>query len=123
SSSVVVAVLDTGIVYSSSDPSRRHPDFAGRVLPGYDFITDPAGAVDGDGRDPDPFDAVTGAEYHGSHVAGTIGAASDNGVGVTGVDWHAKLLPIRVLGSGGGTLADIRDGLAWAAGFPVPGIP
>jgi len=123
SSSVVVAVLDTGILYSSADPSKRHPDFAGRTVPGYDFITDPAIAADGDGRDPDPFDAVKYENYHGSHVAGTIGAASNNGVGVTGVDWQAKLLPVRVLGVGGGTLADIVDGLMWAAGYGVSGVP
>ncbi|HET8985177.1 MAG TPA: S8 family peptidase [Trueperaceae bacterium] len=123
SAGVVVAVLDSGILYSSSDASKRHPDFAGRTVPGYDFITEPDIAVDGDGRDPDPYDAVELEGYHGSHVAGTIGAASDNGLGVTGVDWQAKILPIRVLGNGGGTLADIRDGLVWAAGYGVPGVP
>lgn len=123
SSSVVVAVLDTGILYSSSDSDKRHPDFAGRLVPGYDFITDADFAMDGDGRDSDPFDSVEIEGYHGSHVAGTIGAASNNGVGVTGVDWQAKILPVRVLGDGGGTLADIRDGLVWAAGYGVPGVP
>jgi len=123
SNSVVVAVLDSGILYSSADASKRHPDFAGRIVPGYDFITEPDIAGDGDARDPDPYDAVEFEGYHGTHVAGTIGAASDNGVGVAGVDWQAQILPVRVLGNGGGTLADIRDGLVWAAGFGIPGVP
>ena len=123
SSGVVVAVLDSGILYSSSDSNKRHPDFAERLVPGYDFITDADFAMDGDGRDADPFDSVPFVGYHGSHVAGTIGAASNNGLGVSGVDWQAKILPVRVLGDGGGTLADIRDGLVWAAGYGVPGVP
>lgn len=123
SSSVVVAVLDSGILYSSTDASKRHPDFAGRIVAGYDFITEPEISLDGDGRDSDPFDTVEFEGYHGSHVAGTIGAATDNGTGVAGVDWQAKILPVRVLGNGGGTLADIRDGLVWAAGYGIPGVP
>ncbi|HLU82696.1 MAG TPA: S8 family peptidase [Trueperaceae bacterium] len=123
SSSVVVAVLDSGILYRSSDDTKQHPDFEDRIVPGYDFITDADFAMDGDGRDADPFDSVSFEGYHGSHVAGTIGAATDNGLGVSGVDWQAKILPVRVLGDGGGTLADIRDGLVWAAGYGVPGVP
>ncbi|HLV11092.1 MAG TPA: S8 family serine peptidase, partial [Trueperaceae bacterium] len=122
SSDVVVAVLDTGIYYSQADPSKRHPDLVGRVLPGYDFISNATYARDGDGRDPDPFDTVPGNDYHGTHVAGTIGAATDNGVGVAGVDWHARLLPLRVLGDGGGSVADVADAIVWAVGGSVPGV-
>jgi serine protease len=126
SSAIVVAVVDTGILHDAGDPSRTHPDLSGRVLAGYDFVSDPGTAGDGDGRDPDPYDvddAVDGAGYHGTHVAGTIGAATNDGYGGAGVDWHARLLPVRALGIGGGTLADIVDGTLWAAGFAVAGVP
>lgn len=119
---VVVAVVDTGIL---SDPGRgvAHPDLdTGRLLPGFDFIASAASARDGDGIDANPFDAGDGrrggaSSFHGSHVAGTIGAASDDGTGVTGVDWQARLLPVRVLGVDGGTTYDIAQGIRWAAGL------
>jgi serine protease len=128
SSSTVVAVIDTGILWEAGDPSMTHPDLAGKVLPGYDFISDPQEANDGDGRDPDPYDAgdeeVPGqSSYHGSHVAGTIGAATNNNIGVAGVDWGAMILPVRALGVGGGTTSDILDGALWAAGISVNGVP
>lgn len=125
SASTVVAVVDTGMLFRDGDGAASHPDLAGRVLPGYDFISDAARANDGDGRDDDPYDAgdVAGgqASYHGTHVASIIAAATDNGVGMSGVDWAARLLPVRVLGIGGGTVADVIDGLLWAVGRPVPG--
>lgn len=116
----VVAVIDTGIL--------PHADLAGRVLPGYDFITDPVMANDGNGRDanaadPGDWTATSNSSWHGTHVAGTIGAATDNGVGVAGVNWRARIVPVRVLGKGGGTSSDIIDGIRWAAGLPVPGAP
>jgi len=131
SSAIVVAVLDTGI--------RPHADLAGRVLPGYDFITPPDKANDGDhqspenSRDPDPSDPGDWVEangcgqphqamdssWHGTHVAGTIGAASNNGEDVAGVDWQAQILPVRVLGRCGGTDWDIAMGLLWASGGNV----
>jgi len=126
SSETVVAVVDTGILYDPADPSRSHPDFAGRVLPGYDFISDPTYAGDGDGRDPNAFDEGTFATngLHGSHVAGTVGASSNDGYGAAGVDWNARLLPIRALGvDGAGNNADIYEGVLWAAGFDISGVP
>ena len=56
-------------------------------------------------------------------MAGTIAAATDNNLGVAGVDWRARILPVRVLGVGGGTFADILDGLLWSVGLPVSGVP
>jgi serine protease len=122
-SAVTVAVIDTGIV--------PHPDFGSRVLPGYDFVSDLGIAADGDGRDGDPLDPgpYSKTAYHGTHVAGTIGAASNNRNGVAGVDWAANVLPVRALGpsstaSGAvGTLADVTDAARWAAGLEVAGAP
>jgi hypothetical protein len=96
SSDVIVALLDTGIV--------NHPDFEGRLVPGYDLISDPENALDGDGIDADPTDVGDGggangtSTWHGTHVAGTIGAVSNNGQGVAGVDWNCKIMTVRVLG-------------------------
>ena len=135
STDIVVAVIDTGI--------RNHADLAGRTLPGYDFIGDVPTANDGDGRDADPSDPgdwVTSAEnsqvggqfegcgmsdssWHGTHVAGTIGAASNNSFGVAGINWVSRILPVRVLGKCGGYTSDILDGMTWAAGLAVAGVP
>src|SRR5688572_29227856 len=91
---VTVGVVDTGI-----DPS--HPDLAGRVVPGWDF-------VEGDG---DPQD-LSG---HGTHVAGTI-AAAQNGSGVVGVAPAARIMPLRVLDAKGqGSSADVAAAFAYAA--------
>ncbi|THF88066.1 subtilisin-like serine protease [Deinococcus sp. KSM4-11] len=111
---ITVAVVDTGII--------THPDLSGQVLPGMDFISDITQSGDGDGIDTDPTDPG-GSEYHGSHVAGTIGARSNNGIGVAGVDWAAKILPVRVLNQNSGSLADILMGTLWAAGEKVDGAP
>ena len=125
----VVAVVDTGI--------RSHADLAGRTLPGYDFIDDIDVANDGNGRDADPADPgdwtndddcffgwqAEPSSWHGTHVAGTIGAASNNGSGVAGVNWLAKVVPVRVLGRCGGYLSDIVAGTRWAGGLAVPGVP
>ncbi|MEO5703274.1 MAG: S8 family serine peptidase [Gammaproteobacteria bacterium] len=140
---IVVAVIDSGIL--------PHADFPGNILPGYDFISEDRPGVfltanDGDGRDSDatdPGDWVTGGEnagkdatngffagcgtkhssWHGTHVAGTIAAASRNGHGVTGVNQAAKILPVRAWGKCGGYASDIVDSARWAAGLPVPGVP
>jgi serine protease len=120
SNPVTVAVLDTGVLVN-------HPDLQGKLLPGYDFITNPQNAGDGDGRDnnaDDPGDNPNGqSSYHGSHVAGTIAASSNNGAGVAGVSWGAKILPVRVLGIQGGSVADIADAIVWASGGTVQGTP
>lgn len=126
---IVVAVIDTGIL--------PHTDLAGRTVAGYDFIADTFVANDGNGRDNNPadpgdwiltnecggFHAAQDSSWHGTHVAGTIGAASNNNVGVAGVDWNAKILPVRVLGKCGGYTSDIVDGMRWAAGLSVAGVP
>jgi serine protease len=121
SNPVTVAVLDTGIL-------GNHPDFAGKLLPGFDFISDARAARDGNGRDNNAEDVgdlfePTQSSYHGSHVAGTVAAATNNSLGVAGVSWGAKILPVRVLGQGGGTIADIIDGMLWSAGLSVSGVP
>lgn len=114
---VTVAVVDGGI-YS------RHLDFAGKLLPGYDFVSDPARAGDGDGRDPDPEDtSPTNRDFHGTHVAGTVAAATNNNLGVAGVSWGACLVPVRALSGGQGPMTDVIDALVWAAGLPVAGVP
>jgi subtilisin family serine protease len=129
SASIVAAVIDTGIT--------NHSEFSGRTVPGYDFISDTFISNDSDGRDNNPSDpgdwaaanycyAGSPAEdssWHGTHTAGTIGAGSNNGAGVTGINWNSKILPIRVLGKCGGTTSDIVDGMRWAAGLSVSGVP
>jgi serine protease len=136
---VVIAELDTGVRYD-------HPDLLaasqnGRLLPGYDFITNPAVANDGDGRDADasdPGDWITSADaataqfsgctvenssWHGTRVAGILGALSNNATGITGITWQPKILPVRVLGKCGGVDSDILDAMRWAAGLHVTGVP
>ena len=126
---IVVAVVDSGY--------RPHAGMAGRFLPGYDMISDVGTANDGDGRDADaqdPGDWVSSAEatadcpahnseWHGTSVAGIIGANTNDGAWTAGIDWNAKMLPVRVLGKCGGFESDVLDGIAWAAGLPVPGVP
>ena len=118
---VVAAVIDTGILVD-------HPDLASRIVGGADLIDDPGTANDGDGRDDDGDDAGDNScgagchSHHGSHCAGTMGAATDNGLMVSGITWAGGLLAVRVLGDGGGSLADIADGIEWAVGNPVDGV-
>jgi serine protease len=133
---VVVAVLDTGVL-------ADHLDLAGQVLPGYDMVSDTATANDGDGRDADasdPGDWITAAEnsarggdfyqcgvggssWHGTQIAGIVGAIANNGQGMAGTAFGVKILPVRVLGKCGGYDSDILAGMRWAAGLDVPGVP
>jgi len=116
SDSVIVAVVDTGVLLN-------HPDLNGRLVDGYDFISDPTAANDGDGIDDNPDDPGDKSNdngtssFHGTHVAGTIAAASNNATGVAGVTWNGKIMPLRVLGLNGGTDYDIIQALRFAAGL------
>jgi len=124
SASITVAVLDTGVVLN-------HPDLAGKLWPGYDFVSRTNRSNDGDARDADPNDPgdwVTAAEcgtgepaedssWHGTQVAGLIGAASDNGIGMASVGRNVMVLPVRVLGKCGGYDDDIQAAMRWAAGL------
>ncbi|MDF3839146.1 S8 family peptidase [Cupriavidus basilensis] len=133
-SGLVIAVVDTGYL--------PHPDLASRIVPGYDFITDPAIANDGDGRDADATDAGDGVpagftcpgtstqtttatpnSWHGTRVAGTLGALTSNGLNIAGVDWNARIQPVRVSGRCGALLSDTVDGMRWAGGLSVPNAP
>lgn len=116
---VVVAVIDTGYL--------PHDDLLANIVGGYDMISDRTVANDGNGRDSDatdPGDDPGGRNsWHGTHVAGTIAAVTNNGIGVAGVAYGARVLPIRALGVGGGYTSDIADGIIWASGGNVRGIP
>ncbi|MFC4727925.1 S8 family serine peptidase [Coralloluteibacterium thermophilus] len=125
----VVAIIDTG--------STPHPDLVGNTLPGYDFISDAAMARDGNARDGNPNDEgdwyganecgigrpASASSWHGTHVAGTVAAVGNNGVGVAGVAYGARLVHARVLGKCGGYTSDIVDAITWSSGGSVPGVP
>ncbi len=123
----VVAVVDTGILFDDNDPSLGHPDFTNKILPGFDFISNPNIGVDGNARDDNAFDDGDEpggqSSYHGSHVAGTVAASTNDGRGAAGVNWSARILPVRALGAGGGNTGDILDGILWSAGFQIQGVP
>ncbi len=119
-SGVVVAVLDTGIT--------NHSDLNANVVAGYDFISTASVAGDGNGRDSDPSDVGDASggyssSWHGTHVAGTVAAVTNNNKGVAGVAFNAKIQPVRVLGKGGGYDSDISDAIIWASGGSVSGVP
>lgn len=137
SAAVVIAVLDSGVLF-------EHRELKGRLLPGYDFVTRvtpttgtletgtvfDSGSNDGDGRDPDPSDpgdapppgftcsdGSTDSSWHGTAVASVAAAQSNNGQFLAGMDWNAKVLPVRVSGRCGiATSSDIVDAFYWATG-------
>jgi subtilisin family serine protease len=131
---IVVAVIDTGM-------RRDNPDLetSQNILPGFNFVSTATCVENGERRadatDPGddgdrcrPADAAADwkprPSWHGTHVAGTIGAEStDNQTGIAGVNWAVTILPVRVLGFQGGSTADIVDGIRWAAGLHVDGAP
>jgi serine protease len=130
SSAVTIALLDTGIL--------EHRDLnPARIQDGYDFISDPDTANDGDGRDPDPTDAgdavaadecskgspADDSSWHGLTVAGIMVAESDNNLDIAGIDFSANLLPVRVLGKCGGLVSDIVDAIRWSVGLHIDGVP
>ncbi len=124
---IVVAVLDEGM----TDHADLRPAFVGGSLlaSGYDMITQAAEAGDGDGRDSNPTNPGVAADshhnsrWHGTHVGGIISARPDNGQFTAGVGWHTRLLAVRILSERGGYLSDQVDGMLWAAGEQVPGVP
>lgn len=126
---ITVAVIDTGY--------RPHADLVGNIVAGYDFISTTAVSNDGNTRDADardPGDWVAANEcgsthpaqnssWHGTHVAGTIAAVTNNAAGVAGVAYGAKVMPVRGLGKCGGYTSDLADALTWASGGTVSGVP
>ena len=129
---VTVAVLDTGLTH--------HPDLDTSLGDaGYDFISDAfvsgrdtddrvSGGWDlGDWTSEEPWLSGCGggspSSWHGTHVAGTIAELTNNGVGFAGTAFHAKVLPVRVLGHCGGYVSDIADAIEWASGGHVDGVP
>lgn len=125
----VVAIVDTGV--------RPHPDLVANLLPGYDFISDPVSAGDGDGRDGNADDEgdwtregecgewtrSSYSSWHGTQVAGVAGARADNREGIAGVAHEAGVLPVRVMGKCGARTSDVLDAIVWSAGGRVPGVP
>ena len=128
---VNVAVIDTGY--------RPHADLSGQILQGYDFISTTSIANDGGGRDTDASDpgdwtpagscgagipaADQSSSWHGTHVSGTIAAKANNGLGIAGIAYNARIVPARVLGRCGGYTSDIADAMVWASGGTVTGVP
>ncbi|MFQ5593351.1 MAG: S8 family serine peptidase [Anaerolineae bacterium] len=93
-SDVIIAVIDTG-----ADAS--HPDLQGKLVPAYDFVN----------NDSDPADD----QGHGTHVAGTAAAVTNNGIGIAGVSWGAKVMPVKALSANGsGAHSWIANGIVWA---------
>lgn len=115
STDVIVAVVDTGVLLS-------HPDLDGQLVPGYDFIASSTRARDGNGIDSNPNDDGdraygSASSFHGTHVAGTIAAESNNSQGVSGIAWNSRIMPLRALGVDGGTTYDVMQAIRFAAGL------
>ncbi|HVH83850.1 MAG TPA: S8 family serine peptidase, partial [Steroidobacteraceae bacterium] len=132
SATLVIADIDTGV-------RPDHPDLAGRLLSGYCFISDAivvnGGSCPGPGA-ADPGDWVTSSDitndptecgqatagpssWHGTRVAGMLGALTNNGIGVAGLTWGSPILPVRALGKCGGLDSDIITAMLWAGGIAV----
>jgi len=94
SSGIIIAIIDTGI-------DEAHPDLASKLVVGYDFVDDDSEPLDENG--------------HGTHVAGIAAAMTNNGTGIAGMDWQARIMPVRVLDAQGiGYSSDITEGIHWA---------
>jgi serine protease len=127
-SGIIVAVIDTGIT--------SHSDLNANIVAGYDFISNTTTANDGGGRDSsasDPGDWTTAgscysgspasnSSWHGTHVAGTVAAVTNNAKGVAGTAFNAKVMPVRALGTCGGSTSDIADAITWSSGGTVSGV-
>ena len=121
---VVVAVLDGGIV--------KHSDLTGQTVAGYDFVSQSKYAGDGNGRDSNPADPGNYSDgtycpkqdssWHGTHVAGTIGALRNNARGVAGIAPGVAMQPVRVVGRCVTTMSDVIAGIRWASGGRVSGV-
>jgi len=128
-SGIIVAVIDTGIT--------SHTDLNANIVAGYDFVSNATAARDGNGRDSNPADqgdwttagqcysgsAASNSSWHGTHVAGTVAAVTNNAKGVAGTAFNAKVMPVRVLGACGGSTSDIADAIIWSSGGVVSGVP
>ena len=130
---LVIAVIDTGRL--------DHPDLTDRLVKGYDFVFRTRDSKDGDGWDADETDlgdwsdvadpmyscsTSTGfqpSSWHGTHISGIIGASTNNGIGVAGINQRSRIQHLRVLGTCGGRTSDEATAIRWAAGLPVPGVP
>ena len=116
SSDVIVAVIDTGVYMD-------HEDLQGQFVQGYDFVSDVAISQDGDGIDRNPDDpgdgySLAGSSWHGTYVASILGAKTNNNLGLAGVSWNTKIMPLRVFGRGGfATSFDIIQAVLYAAGL------
>jgi serine protease len=137
--SVVIADLDTGVRFDHPDLLRASQ--GGRLLPGYDFISNSAVANDGNGWDADASDpgdwvtstesaaapfkgcTVTNSTWHGTRTAGILGAMTNNSTGIAGITWGTQILPVRALGKCGGYDSDIQQAMLWAAGLHVNNAP
>ena len=113
----IVAVVDTGVL-------TNHPDLRDKIYDGFDFISSTDISMDGDGIDANAYDpgnapnAPGGSSFHGTHVAGTIAASTNNARGTAGVSWGSLIMPMRVLGkNSAGTDFDIEQAVRYAAGL------
>ena len=125
SRTVVVAVVDGGIA--------KHTDLSGQTVAGYDMVSDKRYAGDGNGRDSNPADpgnysdgtycSKYNSSWHGTHVAGIIGAVRGNKKGIAGIAPGVSVQPVRVVGRCFTPMSDIIAGIRWASGGKVDGVP